>query len=58
MRTVYLLIGACQQLEDMCLWLADRLEDSGFERKSTRLYVVEMQKVAGILEDMGDFLRN
>ena len=51
MRTVYLLIVACQQLED-------RLEDSGFERKSTRLYVVEMQKVAGILEDMGDFLRN
>ena len=36
--------------------LEDRLEDSGFERKSTSLYVAEMQKVAGILGYMGDFL--
>ena len=38
--------------------LEDRLEDSGFLRKSTSLYVAEIQKVAGILGDMGDFLRN
>lgn len=29
MRTVYLLIVACQQLEDRCLWLVDRLVDNG-----------------------------
>lgn len=29
MRAVYLLIVACQQLEDQCLWLADRLVDNG-----------------------------
>ena len=29
MRTVYLLIVACLQLEDRCLWLADRLVDNG-----------------------------
>lgn len=47
-----------KRLRDASKLLEDRLEDLGFERKSTSLYVAEIQKVAGILEDMGDFLRN
>lgn len=36
----------------------DKQEDSGFLRKSTSLYVADMQYVIGMLGDMGDFLRN
>ena len=55
MRTVYLLIGACQQLEDMCLWLADRLVDNSHLQKSSSLYLTVAQHVVRTLEDMEDF---
>lgn len=55
MRTLYLLIGACQQLEDMCLWLVDRLVDSSHLQKSSSLYLVVAQLVVRLLKDMVDF---
>lgn len=55
MRTVYLLIVACQQLEDQCLWLVDRLVDSSHIQKSSSLYLVVAQLVVRLLEDMVDF---
>lgn len=54
MRTVYLLIVACQQLEDQCLWLVDRLVDSSHIQKSSSLYLVVAQLVVRLLEDMVD----
>lgn len=55
MRTVYLLIVACLQLEDQCLWLVDRLVDSSHLQKSSSLYLVVAQHVVRLLEDMVDF---
>lgn len=55
MRTVYLLIVACQQLEDQCLWLVDRLVDNSHLQKSSSLYLVVAQHVVRSLEDMVDF---
>lgn len=55
MRTVYLLIVACQQLEDQCLWLVDRLVDSSHLQKSSSLYLVVAQLVVRLLKDMVDF---
>lgn len=55
MRTAYLLIITCQQLEDMCLWLADRLVDNSHLQKSSSLYLVVAQLVVRLLEDMVDF---
>ena len=52
MRTVYLLIVACLQLEDRCLWLADRLVDNGHLQKSSSSYLVVAQHVVRTLEDM------
>lgn len=54
MRTVYLLIVACQQLEDQCLWLVDRLVDSSHIQKIFSLYLVVAQLVVRLLEDMVD----
>lgn len=55
MRTIYLLVVARQQLEDRCLWLADRLVDNGHLQKSPSLYLTVTQLVVHILEDMVDF---
>lgn len=55
MRTAYLLIVACLQLEDRCLWLADRLVDNSLLQKSPSLYLVVAQHVVHMLEDMVDF---
>lgn len=55
MHTVYLLIVACLQLEDMCLWLADRLVDNRNLQKSPSLYLTVAQHVVRPLEDMEDF---
>lgn len=55
MRTVYLLIVACLQLEDRCLWLVDRLVDSSHLQKSPSLYLTVAQHVVRPLEDMVDF---
>ena len=55
MRTVYLLIVACLQLEDQCLWLVDRLVDIALESLSTSLYRARNVQVTAILEDMVDF---
>ena len=55
MRAVYLLIVACLQLEDMCLWLADRLEDSSHLQKSSSLYLTVAKHDMRPLEDMEDF---
>ena len=42
-------------LEDILLWLEDRLEDIPFSSLSSSLYCVHSQSVAPILEDMADF---
>lgn len=55
MHTLYLLIVACQQLEDRCLWLADRLVDNSLLQKSSSLYLVVAQYIVRPLEDMVDF---
>lgn len=55
MRTLYLLIVACLQLEDRCLWLVDRLVDSSHLQKSSSLYLTVAQHVVRPLEDMVDF---
>lgn len=55
MRILYLLIVACQQLEDWGLWLADRLVDNGHLQKSSSLYLVVAQHIVRPLEDMVDF---
>lgn len=55
MRAVYLLIVACQQLEDQCLWLVDRLVDNSLLQKYSSLYLTVAQHVARPLEDMVDF---
>lgn len=55
MRTVYLLIVACQQLEDTCMWLADRLVDNSHLQKSSSPYLVETQQVVRTMGDMVDF---
>lgn len=55
MRTVYLLIVACLQLEDRCLWLVDRLVDNSHLQKSSSPYLVVTQHIVRILEDMVDF---
>lgn len=55
MRTVYLLIVACQQMEDRCLWLVDRLVDNSQLLKSPSLYLVVTQLIVRTLEDMEDF---
>lgn len=52
MRIVYLLIVACLQLEDRCLWLVDRLVDNSHLQKSSSLYLVVAQHVVHLLEDM------
>lgn len=62
MRTLYLLIVACLQLEDRCLWLVDRLVDrlvdSSHLQKSSSLYLTVAQHVVRPLEDMEDFSLN
>ena len=55
MRTLYLLIVACQQLEDMCLRMVDRLVDNDHLQKSFSPYLVVTQHVVRQLEDMVDF---
>lgn len=45
----------CYWLEDILLWLEDRLEDIQFSSLSSSLYSVKSQRVAPILEDMADF---
>lgn len=55
MRTAYLLIVVRQQLEDMCMWLADRLVDNSLLQKSPSLYLVVAQHIVRSLEDMVDF---
>lgn len=55
MRTVYLLIVACQQLEDRCLWLVGRLVDNRNLQKSPSLYLAVAQLIVRLLEDMVDF---
>lgn len=56
MRTLYLLIVVRQQLEDRCLWLADRLVDRLVDNslllKSSNPYFVVAQHVVRPLEDM------
>lgn len=42
-------------LEDILLWLEDRLEDIPFSSLSSSLYCVKSQRVVPILEDMADF---
>lgn len=44
----------CYWLEDILLWLEDRLEDIQFSSLSSSLYSVKSQRVAPILEDMAD----
>lgn len=58
MHTLYLLIVACQQLEDRCLWLADRLVDNSLLQKSSSLYLAVTQHIVRPLEDMVDFFNN
>lgn len=55
MRTLYLLIVVRQQLEDRCLWLADKLVDNDHLQKSSSPYLVVAQHVVRPLEDMVDF---
>lgn len=55
MRTVYLQIVVRQQLEDMCLRLADRLVDNSHLQKSSSPYLIVAQHVVRPLEDMLDF---
>lgn len=55
MHTLYLQIVVRQQLEDQCLWLADRLVDNSLLQKSSSPYLVVAQHVVHILEDMVDF---
>lgn len=55
MRTAYLLIVVRQQLEDMCMWLADRLVDNSHLQKSSSPYLIVAQHVVRPLEDMLDF---
>ena len=55
MRTVYQLIVACQQLEDRCLWLVDRLVDNSLLQKFSSLYLIVTQFIVRLLEDMVDF---
>lgn len=55
MRTAYLLIVVRQQLEDMCLWLVDRLVDNSHLQKSSSLYLTVAQLIVRPLEDMVDF---
>lgn len=55
MRILYLLIVVRQKLEDMCLWLADRLVDNSHLQKSSSPYLVVAQHVVRPLEDMVDF---
>lgn len=55
MRTEYLLIVVRQQLEDQCLWLADRLVDNSNLQKSSSLYLAVAQLIVRPLEDMVDF---
>lgn len=45
----------CYWLEDILLWLEDRLEDIQFSSLSSSLYSVKSQRVAPILGDMADF---
>lgn len=45
----------CYWLEDILLWLEDRLEDIPFSSLSSSLYSVKSQRVAPILGDMVDF---
>ena len=42
-------------LEDILLWLEDRLEDIPFSSLSSSLYCVKSQRVVPILGDMADF---
>lgn len=58
MRTLYLQIVACQQLEDMCLRMVDRLVDNGLLQKSSILYLAVTQLIVRTLEDMVDFFNN
>ena len=58
MRTLYLQIVACQQLEDMCLRMVDRLVDNGLLQKSSILYLAVTQLIVCTLEDMVDFFNN
>ena len=45
----------CYWLEDILLWLGDRLEDISLSSLSSSLYCAKSQGVAPILEDMADF---